>query len=190
MVSPTLMSAVLLTKSSRIVASPSPMTTPCARDRSTSAPAAALRSISSCTLEALALGTMTRPTTPFGASTPMSGRMPAAVPLPIVMVRKSGVADPAMTSAAIVSRRVRVFRSSSRESASVRWARARSCCSSSLRRRQIASELGVLVAHAAQIDVAAPERRHAVDDARRRRAAPAPPARTSPPGARACRISR
>ena len=38
-----------------------------------------------------ALGTTTRPTTPAGAMTAMSGRRPSRVPLSIVTVRKSGV---------------------------------------------------------------------------------------------------
>ena len=126
--SPTLMSDVPRTYSSRSDSSPVPMATPWARVRSTRAPTAALRSMSSCTLAARALGTMTRPTTPSGDSTAMSGRSPALVPLPSVTVRKSGVAEAAMTSAAVVSSSTRPRRSSRRVSSVLRCASARSCC--------------------------------------------------------------
>jgi hypothetical protein len=67
-----------------------------------SAPAAALRSTSSCTFDERPLGTTTRPTIPAGAITAMSARNPSCVPLSMVTVRKSSDAAPPMISDAIV----------------------------------------------------------------------------------------
>ena len=67
-----------------------PTTTPCTRVRSISAPAAALRSISSCTFEARRLGRITRPTTPAGEITAMSVARPSDEPLSMVTVWKFG----------------------------------------------------------------------------------------------------
>ena len=47
------------------------------------------------------VGRMMRPTTPAGEITAMSGFRPSLVPLSIVAVRKSGLAPPAMTYAAV-----------------------------------------------------------------------------------------
>src|SRR5215210_1916312 len=73
--SPSCTSAVPGTYSIRSV-SPCPTTTPCALVRSMRAPAAALRSMSICTLAARALGRITRPTTPAGGRSLVDGHRP------------------------------------------------------------------------------------------------------------------
>ena len=70
-----------------------PTIMPPSRVRSTTAPAAALRSMISCTRAACAAGyPTTRPTMPFDPITAMLGRTPSAVPLSIVISRMPGVA--------------------------------------------------------------------------------------------------
>ncbi len=126
--SPGFTSEVPGTYSMRSVPSPKPTMTPCVRVRSTSAPAAALRSISSCTFDARSLGRMTRPTTPAGEITAMSAARPDDFPLSMVTVRNSGLAAAAMISAAVVSRPERSRSSSNCRRLSVRCATARSSC--------------------------------------------------------------
>jgi hypothetical protein len=91
---------------------------------------------------ARALGMITRPTTPAGAMTAMSGRSPSPVPLSIVSVRKSGLAPAAITSAAVVMRSDRSRSSRSCWSWRLRSASARCPCNvtcSSLTCRRSAS---------------------------------------------------
>src|SRR6266545_4555270 len=107
-----------------------PTTIPPARVRSIIAPAAALRSKSSCTRAAWRVtGPIIRPTTPPGAITAMSADTPSPLPRLIVTVRITGSGLPAMTSAASVGTVPCVFMSSSICSRSDLIASACSCCS-------------------------------------------------------------
>ena len=163
--SPTLMSDVPRTYSSRSDSSPVPMATPCARVRSTMAPTAALRSMSSCTLAARALGTMTRPTTPSGDNTAMSGRSPALVPLPSVTVRKSGVAEAAMTSAAVVSELDAATQVEQPRELGAALRKRALLLQPDLRVGELLAQALVFGAHAAQVHVPAPQRAHGIHGA-------------------------
>ena len=99
--------------------------------RSTSAPAAALRSMISWTRAACAAGyPTTRPTIPFGPITAMLGWTPSAVPRSIVISRMPGVAFgfPPMTCAAIVGNGAACFKLEELGSFAVRAASARCSC--------------------------------------------------------------
>ncbi len=130
---------------------------PPARVRSVTAPAAALRSMSSCTRAACAAGRPTiRPTTPAGAITAMFVSTPSALPRSMVTVRMPGFGLPAMTSAASVGSAVLAFRSSSAWSCSDRRASARCSCSRTSSAATWLLQRLVLRPRAAQRDVVAP----------------------------------
>ena len=141
---------------------------PPARVRSVRAPAAAYRSMSSCTRAACAAGTpMMRPTMPVGAITAMSAWTPSSAPRPIVIVRMPGFGFPAITSAAIVGRVVLVCRFISSCSRVDRRRQGALLLEPHFEIRHVLAQRLVLGAHAAQADVVPPEVAHAVDDRRR-----------------------
>ena len=165
--SPTTMSATSDTYSIRSRSSPPPTTTPCARERSISAPAAALRSMSSCTFAARALGTTTRPTTPPARSPPCRRAARRAVPLSIVsgpeLGRRAGRDD--LGGGRSSASTGRAARAAARGRASGRPARAAPAARSA-RSASCASQRLVLGSHLPQADVAAPdaaERRDAAE---------------------------
>ena len=164
--SPTTTSATSDTYSIRSRSSPPPTTTPCARERSISAPAAALRSMSSCTFAERALGTTTRPTTPAGAITAMSRCSRRATPCRSSPSGNRASPPAPMISAAVVFSVSCSRSSSSRSRPRVRSASARCSCSAicvaaSCRFSSSFSRLDV-----PQADVAAPHAADARDAAR------------------------